>query len=709
VKQFANLKTAHKLAFSFGICLLLTLTVGAVAISRMALMNQVANQIATDPLPGTGSIGRIGNAIRQFRIYEYRHTLASNKSKWDQVETKARGELDTISRELHGYEKMITQTEDRENFDRLKTLWNAYLGTHEQMISLSRQDEDKKVTALLNGQSLQQFEPIQETLDKMLGWNIKNGERLAQEGAGTYSSARSFVIILLVAALVCGFVMAGLLTRVIVPPLAQITSVAERLALGEADQEVSYASRDEVGRLAESFRAMIAYQKQMAGVAEAMAAGDLTQNVEPKSPKDLLGSAFAAMIGNLRNLIRQVTDSSASVAASSSQLAASAEQSGQAATEIARTIQDVANAAGQSAMTSTEMAKGSEQQARAATEAANSMERLQATIGQVQESSHRQQGAIQQADTGMRQAARSVDEVARSTQQMASGAQQSATIAQAGGKAVEQTIASMGRIREQVQASAEKVQELGQKSQEIGAIVETIDQIAEQTNLLALNAAIEAARAGEHGKGFAVVADEVRKLAERSAAATKEIAGLIGSVRSGVEEAVRAMEQSNREVAAGVSQSEQAGTALAQILDSVHSVATEVEGVTAIAGEMAASVQGVLASVEAVRQAAEENERSVLEMAAEADQVSAAITTVASISEETAAGAQEMSAAAEEVSASAQNVTASVEEQTASIEEVGAAADELNHMAARLQDLVRQFRLEAEAMAAPPLRLRKVA
>ena len=117
-----------------------------------------------------------------------------------------------------------------------------------------------------------------------------------------------------------------------------------------------------------------------------------------------------------------------------------------------------------------------------------------------------------------------------------------------GQKAVRQTVGEMDRIKQTVEQASVKVTELGAKSDQIGAIVETIDDIAEQTNLLALNAAIEAARAGEQGKGFAVVADEVRKLAERSSRATKEIAALIGEVQTGTEEAVEAMRAGADEV-----------------------------------------------------------------------------------------------------------------------------------------------------------------
>jgi methyl-accepting chemotaxis protein len=338
------------------------------------------------------------------------------------------------------------------------------------------------------------------------------------------------------------------------------------------------------------------------------------------------------------------------------------------------------------------MAQGSEQQALYATNAANSMERLRDAIGRVQAGSAAQKSAVEQAEAGMQQAVLAVEGVLRGAHQMDSSSRQTATTAQGGGQAVEQTIASMGRIREQVAVSTLKVRELGVKGQEIGAIVETIDQIAEQTNLLALNAAIEAARAGEHGKGFAVVADEVRKLAERSAAATKEIAHLIGSVRTGVEEAVTAMEASNREVAQGVSRSEEAGGALAQILRAVETVAAEVAEMTATAQEMSASVQAVRHSVHTVYNIAGENENAVGEMAESSEQVANAITTVASISEEGAAGAQEMSASAQDVSRSAKNVAMVVADQARNIDEVTQVAASLSNAMAETNELISHFK-----------------
>jgi len=247
----------------------------------------------------------------------------------------------------------------------------------------------------------------------------------------------------------------------------------------------------------------------------------------------------------------------------------------------------------------------------------------------------------------------------------------------------------MSQIRTVVSDAVGKVEELGKLGERIGAVVETIDDIAEQTNLLALNAAIEAARAGEHGRGFAVVADEVRKLAERSQRETKAISGLITEVQRGTRDAVRAMEQGAGAVETGALQADQAGVALNGILLAVKTTVTQVTGIAQAAQEMASGARNVVEAMENISAVVEQNSAATEEMAAQSAEVGVAV--------------QSISAVAEENSATTQQVSASAEEMGAQVEEMSAQAEVLATTAASLRALVGRFTLgAADAAAAEP-------
>ncbi len=180
-------------------------------------------------------------------------------------------------------------------------------------------------------------------------------------------------------------------------------------------------------------------------------------------------------------------------------------------------------------------------------------------------------------------------DIAQNCQLASEGAQRASESAHKGSEVVEKTVAVMGLIAEKVQESARTVESLGARSDQIGAIIGTIEDIADQTNLLALNAAIEAARAGEQGRGFAVVADEVRALAERTTRATKEIGGMIKAIQSETKGAVAAMEQGVHQVEAGTIEAAHSGEALRDILEQVNAVAIQVSQIATAAEEQTAT------------------------------------------------------------------------------------------------------------------------
>lgn len=340
----------------------------------------------------------------------------------------------------------------------------------------------------------------------------------------------------------------------------------------------------------------------MAGYLEKMAKGDLSfqvddlpeadqNSLEVKNNFEKINNSLIAAKDLLSDAVTSVKQSAELVTDASEQLARASNQAGQATSQIATTMQQIA--------------KGTSQQSEAVARTAELLEEVNRTIRGVADGVHNQSKAVEQASK------------------------------------VSTKIASADGISIKVRVSAEKVQEMGSRSQQIGAIVETIDDIASQTNLLALNAAIEAARAGEHGKGFAVVADEVRKLAERSSVATKEIGSLIKSIQKTVAEAVDIATAASKEL----------GGASNDLETAIVGVSNVVDENTAATNLLTSSSSGVMQAIENIASVSEQN-----------------------------------SAAVEEVSASA-------EEMTAQVEEVTASAQTLADMATALRQAVDRFKV----------------
>jgi methyl-accepting chemotaxis protein len=452
-------------------------------------------------------------------------------------------------------------------------------------------------------------------------------------------------------------------------PLNSLVRTSEALAVGDVEQKIDVKSNDEIGRLAASQSKVIDYMKEMSGIATKVADGDLTVEVKPLSKKDAFGNAFSQLVERQRDLIGKVKLVAANVSEASKQLTKAAEQTAQATQQIASTIQQVA--------------KGTAEQSNALQQTANSVEQLSSAIGQIAAGSQEQAEGVDEATGIVKKVSGAITEVSNNARVGMEAWQNTAASAAEGARMTHETVAGMDKVKKAMDQVSVRVTDLGERSGEIGKIVATIDDIAAQTNLLALNAAIEAARAGEQGRGFAVVADEVRKLAERSSLATKEIASIVDGIRMGVTEAVSAMQQGSKDVEVGYKLATDAGGALDDILDRSRSVAKQVEQISVAAQELQGLSSGMVEAIDRINRIVEQNAAATEQMTESSGVVSKSVESTAGVAEENSAASQE--------------VSASVEEMSAQVEQTLAAAQSLADMSEEMERAVAAFNVGVDA------------
>jgi methyl-accepting chemotaxis protein len=513
---------------------------------------------------------------------------------------------------------------------------------------------------------------------------------------------RTFILAL--ALFAAGSLLGWYLTGRWLDPVRHMVEVASAVAKGDLTETLKIDSADEIGLLARSLQEMVANLRrivdniQETSVQVASSAGQISANAklinqgaqsqaqaaeETSTSMEEMAASIQTVAGNAQSLATYVEETSSSI----NQMGASIEEVARSSATLASTITEASATIEEMTVSIDQMAKNLENLAGTVTETSATVEELTTFIASVAHNADSLSQAAQKTAHTVSEMAAAVSDVAKIAEEADRISRRASEDARTGDEAVGRTIAGMRTISETMENTARVITGLGRRSQEIGKILEVIEEIADQTNLLALNAAIEAARAGEAGRGFAVVADEVRKLAERSVEATKEIGEVIRQVQAETGDAVETAKAGAAETKEGITLADKAGLALRSIIDSVSrssQLMAQIASATAkqslASSEVLQTVSNMTSATNQVTSAVREQAEGTKQIRQAMENINRIMTQAAYSTKEQAAGGRQVRVAVENMNKISGQVNIATKEQAEGSRQIVQAVDNMNRM-----------------------------
>lgn len=432
----------------------------------------------------------------------------------------------------------------------------------------------------------------------------------------------------------------------LIKPVAKVLNQIEKFSLGDFEENLILDSNDEIGQIAKSLSRLRDSIREKIEIADRISQGDLNLTANKLSENDKLSQSFEKMIFNLNNLIEEsnrlnkyLEEGQLSQRANTELISGAYKDVlygfNKSIDKIYMPIADSIKileriARGDLTEKITQKYNGDHQKLANSInnvidslksitlQTNNSVESTSLVANQILLSTEQMATGVQEqsmqineVSTAIEEMTRTILETTRNTINASETSNKAGIVAKEGGAIVSETIEGINRIAEIVTSGANAVEKLGHNSTQIGEIIQVIDEIADQTNLLALNAAIEAARAGEQGRGFAVVADEVRKLAERTSKATKEIASMIKLIQTETEKAVIEMQAGKQEALKGKQKAEVAGKSLKNIINETEIVSQLISQVAAASEQQSATAEEIRKNIETILDVTNESAQGI--------------------------------------------------------------------------------------------------
>lgn len=458
--------------------------------------------------------------------------------------------------------------------------------------------------------------------------------------------------------------------KVMLQPIAEMLKTARKMAAGDLSQEIMIKGQNEIADLAGAINTMSSNLTEMLRKVRTTGGG--------------LGEAMTMMSGATAKMSqgsRIQQESTEQTAMVVNEMVASIRGVAENTSDMSRAATDASTSASEMALSIEEVAKNAGALAAAAEDTATAIEQMIASIKQVSENTDTLSASAEQTSSSITEMSASVKEVEQRAMESSRLAERvSSDASERGITAASEAIRGMQNIKDTVEATAAVVNRLGKRSQEIGQILKVIDEVTDQTSLLALNAAILAAQAGEHGKGFAVVAEEIKDLAERTAASTQEISGLIASVQEETAESVKAMGRGLQAVEAGVSLVNVTSDVLKQVADSSLQSAEVARAIEKTTGEQAKGVSqitetsiSIAEQIEQIANALQEQRIGSERIVKAAERMRDITRQVKSATQEQTTGSRQIANAVESVTVQAAQSARSTQEQSLSVQQISEA------------------------------------
>lgn len=569
MKWFSNIQTSAKLSLSFGLIVLLLISVMMVSYGSIVFLEKNNNALYKHEFALLEDLLRFESNENKIRALVFSMILSSTRSEQDKLKdvimalaTKGDSILNEISTLQIEDQKFLSKLEA------LKSIHEEFIRVrNEKTIPLVYENKTNEAISVVMTEQEERYNKIYDINHELVLDVREKANNALVRSEQEVSRVTFFFMSIGVFSLILVILLVTVLNRLIAGPLKEISDAAQQIALGNLNviQFKAIDRKDEVGVLAETFSRMSHWLKSISHTATRISTGDLTTEVKLQSEEDVLGNAFKSMVTNLRELTADLSEAINSMGLSSNEIST-------ATSELAST----------------------------AAETATSVSETTSTIEEVRQTS---QVANQKAKA------------------VSEASQKSAEISQSGKKAADEINEMINQIHNQMELIGESMVRLSEQSQAIGDIIATVDDLAQQSNLLSVNASIEAAKAGEQGKGFAVVAQEVKSLANQSKQATNQVRVILSDIQKATSAAVMATEQGSKAVEAGVQKSTQTGESILKLVDSVTEASHAATQIAATSHQQLIGMDQAALAMENIKQASSQNVESAKQLETAANNI----------------------------------------------------------------------------------------